>query len=45
MHGVTEANGVKQEKKKAGWGERAIEDDESGPAVCQGRRFLELLLI
>lgn len=44
MHSATEANGVKQ-GKKAGWGKGAIENDESSPAVCQGRRFLKLLLI
>lgn len=30
-------------RKNAGWREGAIENDESSPAVCQGRRFLELL--
>lgn len=37
MHGATEANGVKQEKKKAEWGERAIENDKSNPS-CLPRR-------
>lgn len=32
-------------RKNAGWRKRAIESDEFCPAVCQGRRFLELLLI
>lgn len=32
-------------KKKAGRGKQAIENDECNPAVSQGRRFLELLLI
>lgn len=32
-------------RKNAGWREGAIENNESFPAVCQGRRFLELLLM
>lgn len=45
MHGVSEADGGGGSRKTAGWREGAIENDESSPAVCQGRRFVELLLI
>lgn len=45
MRALTEANGVKREKKRitAGCGEGAAENDESGTAARRDWRFLELL--